>query len=298
MRDKTNSPRVGVVILTWHNSVDTIECINSALGLDYPNREIIVVDNASADGSREVVRQWCGGRDVTFIASPSNLGYAGGNNQGIRHAMASCDYVWIINNDTAFGPRALAPMVEMAEGGADIVGSKLLMMSDPAIINAAGGGALSPWIGNATQSGAGQRDEGQWDAPRELEYVTGASMLVRRKVIEAIGLMDERYFLYWEDVDWCIRARRRGFKLMYCPKSVMLHKEGGTTGGVSAFADYYWVRNGLMITARYYPHFLPLVIPAYILKHTIVRLKQGLPMNLGAALEGMRDFFMGTTGRR
>lgn len=309
-------PRVAITILNWQNAPDTIKCIESVMRLNYDNFRVIVVDNASSDGSPERILSWAGAASIrtscletdpraddamlTLIQTGGNLGYAGGNNAGVRHALASdeTEYVWIINNDTTVEPDALGALVEALESdpSAGMAGSKLLCMDSPRIINAAGGGSVTPWLGNARLYGAGQEDQGQWDTQMDMDYLTGASLLVRRRVIDDIGLMDERYFLYWEDVDWCKRARSAGYRLVYCPASVVHHKEGGSTGGVSALSDYYWVRNGLLFTRRFHPYFLPFVLPAYLLKHTLIRTIRGLPLNFRVCLAGIRDYLSGRTG--
>jgi GT2 family glycosyltransferase len=115
--------------------------------------------------------------------------------------------------------------------------------------------------------------------------------------METIGLLDESYFLYWEDADWGMRARKEKYKLLYCPKSRVWHKEGGTSGGINPLMDYYWTRNGLAFMKKFYPAFLPLVPFAYLAKHTIVRILRRQPMNFSAFMRGVCDFCAGRTGQ-
>ncbi|MDA8169534.1 MAG: glycosyltransferase family 2 protein [Nitrospiraceae bacterium] len=237
---------------------------------------------------------------LIIIRTGWNLGYAGGNNVGIRYALkkSGFDYIWILNNDTEIKKDTLPEMIACAESDekTGMVGSKLLYHHNPAFIQMAGGGRINPYAGNVAIIAGNARDDGKWDHPFELDYACGASLLVRKKAIESVGLMDEKYFLYWEDVDWGVRARRKGFKLAYCPKSVLLHKEGGTSGSLSPKTDYYWVRNGLYFTRKFYPYFLPLIPFSYLVKHTVIRKLKRQPLNFKSYLRGLKDFLLGKTG--
>ncbi len=237
---------------------------------------------------------------LVIIQSGGNLGYAGGNNVGMRYALSKddCRYIWLLNNDTVVDGDALAEMLRCAEAGegAGMVGSKLLYHDRPETIQAAGGCTIAPWAGNASVIASNEEDRGRWDAPLEPSYVSGASLLVRREVVEAIGLMDEEYFLYWEDADWGVRARRKGYRLLYCPRSRVWHREGGAAGYLSFEADYYWVRNGLYFTKKFYPYFLPLVPFSYLAKHTLARMLKRQPLHLRAYARGVADFLRGKVG--
>ncbi len=153
-------------------------------------------------------------------------------------------------------------------------------------------------MGNASLAAANEADDGRWDRRFELQYVTGASLLVRAEAVKATGLIRESYFLYWEDADWSLRARRKGYRLLYCPKSRVWHKEGSTSGRLGPGGDYYAVRNGLAFTLRHYPLFLPLVLFSYLAKYTLVRTLKRQPNNLGAVIKGIIDFFGGRKGQR
>jgi GT2 family glycosyltransferase len=242
-----------------------------------------------------------GGHLLIVIQTGKNLGYAGGNNAGIRYALSrgDCGYVWLLNNDTVVAPDALTRMVRMA--GADdntgLVGSKILYADRPGIIQAAGGGKIVPCIGNTSLVANLDENRGQWDRPMKIDYVTGASLLIRSKVLTDVGLFDERYFLYWEDADIAVRAKRKGYNSVYCPESRVWHKEGGTSGGINPLTDYYWTRNGLAFIKKFYPAFLPLVPIAYLAKYTIVRILRRQSLNFLAFIRGVRDFCAGRTGK-
>ncbi len=195
-------------------------------------------------------------RRMVLIQTGANLGYAGGNNVGIRYALAcGADYVWLLNNDTVVDVDALTEMVRLAESDEKIgmVGSKLLYYDRPNIIQAAGGGWFNFWRGLSYHYGWLEEDRGQWDKVFELEYVTGASLLAKGSLINIVGMMLETFFMYGEDVEWQIRARQSGYRLVFCPRSRVWHKESRTVGFKSPIQDYYGVRNSLLLVKTYAP---------------------------------------------
>ena len=236
-------PRVLAVVLNWNRTDHTVECIESLLRADYPALDIAVCDNASSDVDRladrlvatgtfrdgqirplQVVRYDRieaeaggvpddGAADVLLIQTGGNYGYAGGNNVGLRYAMArDYDFVWVLNNDTIVRPDSLAPMVDLmvVHDELGIVGSTHYQYGAPETHLSLGGGPYNKWFGIDTPyhdrpSGAG--------AQLRVDHVLGASMLVRVKAIRDVGVMDESYFLYREETDWCFRMRAKGWDL-------------------------------------------------------------------------------------
>lgn len=253
----TNLPLVQIIILNWNGWRDTLACVESCRWLTWPNLRIVVVDNASTDGSEAILRERL--HDVEIIQSGANLGFAGGNNVGIRYALKSgADYVWLLNNDAEAAPEALAELVEAMEGNANVAmaGSKIFLHHDSQRLQFAGGlwekGRL-----RLRMLGANQLDLGQFDERCERDSVSGCSMLVRASTIQDIGLMDESYFLYWEDTEWCARARQKGYRILFVPKSHVWHKVSASTGK-SAFAQhYYFIRNGLFFLRSFDRRLLP-----------------------------------------
>ena len=210
------------------------------------------------------------GCPLILIQTGENLGFAGGNNVGLRYALArgDFDFVWLLNNDTVARADALSQLVTRSEQGSEvgICGSKLLYYHQPEKVEALGGGMYYPWLGMPRHIGAGE-DASQVVQPKHIErkmtYVIGASMLVRKSFLLDVGLMNEDYFLYFEDLDWALRARGR-YSLAYAPKSIVYHKEGSATGGDnrnpdarSRNADYYQIRNRVRVTKKFYPWALP-----------------------------------------
>ena len=237
---------------------------------------------------------------LVLIQTGANLGYAGGNNVGLRFALQRDEFshVWILNNDTVVNRDSLKELMACIESDEKIgaVGSRLLYYHETDTLHMAGGCRIVPWMGNSSMIGVGEKNGIKWDQPLEPDYISGASLLLKKEVLQDVGFMDERYFLYWEDGDWGVRMRRSGYRLLYCPGSRVWHKEGGTAGRLSPAADYYWVRNGLYFMKKFYPGLLPLVPLSYLFKYTLVRLLKRQPLHFSFYLKGVRDFLKGKTG--
>ena len=208
---------------------------------------------------------------LILVRNEENLGFAGGNNVGLRFVLSrgDGDFVWLLNNDTVVPPGALKAMVERLgnrpSGG--ICGSSILNYRRPLRIDALGGAYYCRWLGLAWHLGRFRPFVGRFAVgtiERHMDYVVGASMLVSKRFLHDIGLLDESYFLYYEELDWATRSKGR-FELVYAPDSVVYHKIGGTIGtssspgGKSLLSDYYTLRNRLRFTRKYYPIALPTV---------------------------------------
>ncbi|WP_218916438.1 glycosyltransferase family 2 protein [Calidithermus chliarophilus] len=244
------NPSVHIVILNWNGWQDTVACISSLQALDYPNYRILVVDNGSTDGSVHEIRR--AAPDVTVVSTGANLGFAGGNNVGIRSAVEhGADYVWLLNNDTVVDKGALSALVEVAEsnGAIGAVGSVLYYMDQPERIQAYGGGKVSLWIGYS-------RHYTNVESSR-MDYLVAASLLVRRIAFEKVGLLDDGYFMYWEDTDFSFRLRKAGWKLAVATNSKVLHKESASMGKKSPTLDRYFNRSARRFFTRHAP--LPLL---------------------------------------
>lgn len=267
----TDSPLVHVIILNWNGWGDTVDCVASVKQTAYPNLQIVVVDNASTDGSEAQIRAVH--PDITVLQSGANRGYAGGNNVGIRHALASgADFVWILNNDTTVAPDSLSQLVRAAaDGGSGIVGSKIYYMAEPQRLWYAGG-RIDWRRGIAYNVGADQVDHGQFDGATDSEMASGASMLISRQVFERIGLFDERLFLYFEEADLCCRAHKAGLRIAFAPASRVWHNVSHTTGIRSPLWLYYFTRNNIQFVRRHRSPFGFIVSMPYVLKRSIKHL--------------------------
>lgn len=232
-RDSAQTPpRVAVLILNWNGRELTIDCLDSLIPVETPNVELIVVDNGSTDGSVEAIRGRFGNR-VTVIANEHNLGFAGGNNAGIRYALdAGADFVLLLNNDTvvdaALIDHLLQPFAD--DPGVGITGPKIYYYTPRDQIWFAGGRIFLA-RGTSCHIGIRQTDNGQYDRRAEIDYVTGCALMASRAVFEKCGLLDPGYVAYYEDVDFCMRARRAGFSIVFEPGGRVWHKISASTGG-------------------------------------------------------------------
>lgn len=213
-------PRVGIVILNWNGWQDTVECLNSLQDLRYSNFEIIVVDNASTNDSVKQIRERF--PHIRLIENSENGGFAKGNNLGIKAFMAAgVDYIWLLNNDTTVSTLALTEMVHLAQSDRrlGIVGSVLYEYDRPGVVQAWGGGGFNSFLATTYHS----------KRPMDvIGHVIGASMLVRREVIERAGMLDERFFFFMEDTEYSLRVRRAGWLLGVADKSRVYHKGGAS----------------------------------------------------------------------
>lgn len=293
----TSAPLVTIVILNWNNWPDTLDCVASCRRLNWPNLRVVIVDNGSGDGSEGILRERC--PDAVIIQTGANLGFAGGNNIGIRHALETgADYVWLLNNDAVSDPDALAKLVEALQSApsAAAAGSKVYYHDDPQRIWFAGGIWTKGRL-RVRQRGTGELDHGEYDYLCPVGSVSGCSMLIRSSVIREIGLLDESYFLYWEDTDWCARAQKNGYKVLFVPASRVWHKVSATVAPRSQLQYYYNTRNGLMFCMRHDWLSLPLFL-AYVTADVVVGALRGNREMLHGYADGIRDFLKGVRGQR
>jgi GT2 family glycosyltransferase len=239
---------VTIIVLNWNGLNDTLDCLESLDQLDYQNYKVVVVDNGSVDGSVPVIRQRFPG--VTIIENGENLGYAGGNNVGLRYAMAQgADYALLLNNDTVVDPAFLRILVDAAEAdpAVGVAGPTIYYHERPDVIWSAGGAIDWQRGGSTRMVGLDERDEGQFGAePRTVDFVTGCAMLIRRTVMEKAGLLDERFFAYYEETEWCVRVARAGYKILHIPLARMWHKISPSAQADSPLVHYYMTRNRLL----------------------------------------------------
>ena len=225
---------VSIVVLNWNGFSDTAACLSSLEHLDYPNYRVMVVDNGSTDDSAARIRKDF--PSVELIETGKNLGFAGGCNVGIRQAIREgAEFIWLLNNDTTVDPGALKALVDGAQTEPRIgaVGSAIYYMHDRERLQCWGGGYVNFWLGRSRHIFK-QKDEGK------LQFVTGASLLLTRAAIDEVGELDEGFFMYWEDADYCFRIRAAGAKLAVAGSSKIWHKESSSVGKGSSRMDSYF----------------------------------------------------------
>jgi len=244
-----------------------------------------------------------------LLQTGSNSGFAAGNNAGLRVALSdpNFEYAWLLNNDTVVHPKALSAMVNRMEARPDagICGSKLLYYNRPEEVQALGGSSYNLWTARVHHLGAGPMSS---QLPREesveanMKYVVGASMLVRKFFLERVGLMNECYFLYFEEIDWATRARGK-WRLVVSLDSVVFHKEGGSIGTVRQSAlqpiktEYYATRNRILFTRKFYPFALGTVLLAAAAS-CVQRIVRGHKANARAVFLGISSGFAGEEGAK
>lgn len=259
---------VYIVVLNYNGADDTLMCLASLSVMRGEDFRTLVVDNGSTDDSLRVLEGWkeTHALDMEIIAVPANLGYAAGNNVGIRRALAdeTCRYVWLLNNDTLVDPGALDGLLACMRHHpqAGIVGSKLLDF-EPPHRHQGMGGLVNRWFATTSHIGEGELDRGQYDHFPAPDYIGGASCLIPRSCLEVAGMLPEEYFLYMEDVDYSYRVRGCGFRLVLAPESLVYHKQGAGSGTnkqhKSYQADTLGVRNRVRFARQHLRPYLPTV---------------------------------------
>lgn len=235
----TKGMKIFVIILNWNGKNDTLSCLSSLKRISTPH-EIVVVDNGSTDGSETVIPTSF--PEAHFIQTGENLGYAEGNNVGIRYALKNgADFVFILNNDTTVEPNILEAFLKR---DAPIQGGKAHLMSDPKTLDHLGGN-WNVKKGEFELVGS-QAPASEWNNPISLDYVCGVALFVSAEVFRNIGLFEARYFLFWEESDFCMRAKREGYPATVCPEAVLYHKVSASFAGGKPHTTYFWWRNRLL----------------------------------------------------
>lgn len=256
-------PRVAIIVVNWNRRDDTLECLESLAKISYSNCRIILVDNGSTDGSVEAVRQRFPG--VKIIEAGENLRFAGGNNLGLKDVLTEGDdYCLLLNNDTTVDPDFLSAVIDSAQSDerVGLVGPKILYHHRSDIIWFAGG-ILKPAWGYVRHYGLRQLDDGRFDERLTVSFLTGYCLLIRRQLLEKIGLLDEGYYLYSEDADYCLRASKAGYRLIYDPKARIYHKVSQSTGG--AYHPAKWRRRYQSLFRLIAKHTSPRTWPLFAL---------------------------------
>lgn len=274
----TASPRVSIILLNWNQFDVTAACLRTLANLSGPTYEVLVVDQASRNEEGRRLRDafpW-----IRLIESPTNVGFTGGNNLAMNEAEG--DLILLLNNDTEVPSDFLQPLVEHFDAcpRAGIASPKIRFFNSPAIIQYAGSNGLSEWTMRGGLTGYGERDTGQYDEPCEVALAHGAAMMIRREVLEDIGLLAQDFFIYYEEFDFCARALRSGWTIHYVPNSLVMHKESMTVGKASPMKTEFMTRNRInylrrnlkgvkRMTALVYV--LAVAVPVNVLRYAVKR---------------------------
>ncbi|MGA9048432.1 MAG: glycosyltransferase family 2 protein [Dehalococcoidia bacterium] len=297
--EKTESPLVVILIVNWNGLDDTLECLASLRKIHYEHYRIVLVDNGSS-GNDVTVLKGLSDELVEIIENDKNLGYAKGVNVGIKYVEAkySPDYFLLLNNDTVVDPDFLNQLVDAVELSdvVGIVGPKVYFYDSPGEIQGIGA-KINMFTGDPSYIGFKKMDVGQYENVLEMDWV-GPCELVKADVFKKIGYFDENYFAYWEDVDFCLRAKKAGFKICYFPGAKVWHKLGGSSRGASDSVYYYMARNRIWFMKKNASKFKYLCFMAYlcILQVWILTLRLLLTRKMGrlkAFWQGISDGFSG-----
>ena len=259
-------PKVSIIIVNYNGIDDTLECLNSLKSLSYPNCEVIIVDNASRNASSALDKIYNDFPNVKIISLGQNLGFAGGNNVGIDYALKQqkAEYILLLNNDTAVAPDFLKKMIEAGESDEEIgiVGAKIYYHSDPTRIWYNGG--HFSWTDGGKHEEYNRLDANPNDAKiKPTKFITGCAMLIKAKIILNIGLMDESFFMYYEDIDWSLRAKEAGYKTAVATSAHIWHKVSRSAIGMGEpKRHYYHIRNALLLAKK---HASPFILKMLIL---------------------------------
>ena len=301
---------LSVITVNYNGLEDTCELIDSLTFSD--DMEVIVVDNGSHEDEASAIETRF--PYVRVIRSKDNLGFAGGNNLGIKAARGK--YLFFINNDTLTGTgkgktngvtfvSAIQPLIDRLESSPNIgaVCPKIRFAWDDKPIQFAGYTPLSPITLRNRSIGFGEADHSQYDTPHPTPYAHGAAMLVKREAVEKAGLMPECYFLYYEELDWSLMIRRVGYEILYDPAVTILHKESQTTGQDSPLRTYYITRNRLLFARRNIPAPKRYITYLYLTvavgtKDLLLHLLHRRTAHAQATLKGITDFAIGHNGKK
>jgi GT2 family glycosyltransferase len=259
--------RTSLIILSWNSHQMTSECIRSVLAMSAGNFEIIVVDNGSSDGSAQMLPQEF--PQITVLPQETNLGFAAGCNVGVRYAVAKgVEYVLLLNNDTLVAPDFVSEMLAVIETDPRIAAvCPKIYFADPPDKLWYAGADFSLWTGTVRHRGWKEIDHGQFDHCQEITRATGCAMLVRCSALGDVGLLDEQFWAYAEDLDWSLRFLKRGYRLMYAPKARLWHYDGATSvksmgKGSEALRQFLGTRNMVFIARK---HLRWWHVPTYLL---------------------------------
>jgi GT2 family glycosyltransferase len=296
------SAPVSVVVLNSRPPDDCLSCLASLRNASLAGLNVIVLDYGSSAQSLAAIRSALPGGQL--IQLQENRGYAGNNNVGLRLALdQGAAWILLLNEDTVVAGDCLEHLMRTAESdpAIGVVGPMVYHADEPDVIQSAGGQLDATWCANL--HGRNQVDRGQFGTEREVDWVSGCAVLVRRALVEQVGLLDERFFIYWEEVDWCVRARRHGWRVVHVPAAKIWHKGVQRVYRPHPSVTYYSTRNRLMFLAKHHAPWRAWVAcwseTLRTLTSWTIRPKwRSMRGHRDAMWQGVRDFFRGQSGMR
>lgn len=298
----TQQPLVITIVLNTNRKEDTLVALASLSASDYAHHRVIVLDNASVDGSVEAIRSAYPSAEVSELGQ--NLGYAGNNNVGIGDALdQGADWVFVLNEDTILAPDCITRLVEagMVDPCIGIVGPMVYHHDEPDVIQSAGGRMDHYW--RAWHLAQNELDQGQYNQPHAVEWISGCAIMVRRAVIEQIGGLDERFFYYWEETEWCLRAREQGWQILHVPQAKLWHKGVQRSYQPGPNVTYYSTRNRFLMLSKHRAPIMAWIIAWGQTLRTLVSWSvkpkwRSMHQHKLAMWQGARDFLSHRLGMR
>lgn len=291
--------KIGIVLVNYNGLAFIKECLESLVKIDYLNVRIVVVDNASVDGSFELIAR--NYPQVKGVRLSNNLGFSGANNEGIRWCVADgCEYVFLLNSDTVVEADFLSKIMDYADSNSLIV-PKIYFCDNKKIINN-NVGSFDYWRGITIPYFYGEKDSQDSQQVQIVAMASACAILIPCEVFRKIGFLDENYFLYWEDTDFIARAIYQGYLIRFVPQAVIYHKEGGSCGGrTSPLVIYYNNRNRLYFMSKYKKNMVNWIffLFYYLLGrfgYIILYLCRGQFREFKALSLGVFDFYRGKMG--
>lgn len=296
--------KVTIVILNYNGARDTLACLSSLQSLDYPEYNIVVVDNASDDVQDLVTAIKKDFPSVKIIALPQNRGFSGGCNVGIEYALAwQSDYVLLLNNDTTVAPNFLSKLVEASESDSQIgiAGAKIYYQDKPDTIWFDGGDFT--WRNGGSHYHIGLQDNNKdSNQVTHSSYITGCVFLIKTAVIQKIKMMPEEYFMYYEDIDWSLAAQKAGYKTVVVHAAHVWHVVSASSRHLGELLYYYHTRNALLLARRnasYIVRLCMIVWSCYFyMKQQIKKIIMPKSRPITAMIiRGIEDFYKGRFGK-
>lgn len=264
------SPKIIIIIVNYNGATDTIECLKSIIKSNNKDYKTIVVDNHSDIENYNLLNDFCITRsEVILLRAPQNGGFAYGNNIGIKYGFEhfpNCSLYWLLNNDTKIFPETIGKLLDFSTNCSmriGIMGNKMNFYDNPNLIQAIGG-KFNKYTCRCSHIGAYENDANQ-TFNTKFDYVVGASMLVRKVFIESVGVMNEDYFLFFEELDWIERGKKFNWAIAIDESNRILHKEGGSTNSrkkMSIKISRIQLRSRILFMKRFYPMYLPISLSA------------------------------------